>query len=946
VAGPRSGVDLGAELTVDRRRGDSGATRLVGRDDILGELTALVQDRWDLPTGAVVVEGAPGLGKTAVVNSVCHVARQSGVRVLRARCAVQEATAPLGVLQQLAAQIQAGDRPLGGEVRELLRRTRGGGLPDDELLELFGSLEEALFDCGPSQAVLVAVDDVHWCDPASTAWLHYLVRRIEIRPLRLMLSMTAQQPGLWLTPLDRLLHESSTRRFELAPLTVEQVDTFLTDSIGAPAGEEVAAAYHHATSGSPFLLSALLRATGGAGPLDPAELLDRLEGASPPEVSRSLAHALEPLGPQPLDVLQAAVVLDDDATAANLATTLGIEVADVERAAEALRELTLVRPGWPLRCEYPLIASVVLQMIPPDELEQAHTRAALILEEAGAPARAQARHVAATTPSGDPARAALLLAGGREAQDAEEPVAARALLLRALDEPPPTELHAETLVELALAESRLHEPTAIDRLREATRLGADPAAVARATLTVLWDDAGSADPSAVLDSMEAVLKELGPDEWELAAHLELARELFARDATTAPHVVDHDATGLERAHRAIRLADQASPGGARELAEELQQGFTAPDLLDHDPVTALIRIRAALTLLRVGQIEAGTRHVDNLLAASGTVQDHPLRNVLLSLATRAAVLRGDLAAALEHDAAEAALDRSANPGFRALTAAWRHELAVLTDGEHHDLPALEAELSGLAARGPHPSVQEPFATVEALGWSHVDAGRPEDALAAFSTAAEWATDRGVDNPAITEWRMGQARARAALGDAAPALELARQQVELARSFGAAPALGRSLRGLAAVGPDTERVAVLTEAVQLLTGADTPIERARAMLDLGVAQRSAGNVTAARRSLRAAADTAFHCGASSLVRVSRDELLAAGARPRRLALTGVQALSPAEQRVAELASAGATNAAIATALFVAPKTVESHLARVYRKLGITSRSELREALEQG
>jgi DNA-binding CsgD family transcriptional regulator len=939
-------VDLGAELTVDRRRGDSGATRLVGRDEILGELTALVQGRWDLPTGAVVVEGAPGLGKTAVVNSACHVARQSGVRVLRARCAVQESTAPLGVLQQLAAQIQAGDRPFGGEVRDLLRRTRGGGLPDDELLELFGSLEEALFDRGPAQAVLVAVDDVHWCDPASTAWLHYLVRRIEIRPLRLVLSMTAQAPGLGLTPLDRLLHESSTRRVELGPLTVEQVDTFLTDSIGAPAGEEVAAAYHYATSGSPFLLSALLRATGGAGPLDPTELLSRLEETSPPEVSRALAHALEPLGPEPLEVLQAAVVLDGDATPANLATMVGTEVADVERAAEALRDLSLVRAGWPLRCEYPLIASVVHQMIPPDELEQAHTRAALILEEADAPAWVQARHVAETAPSGDAARAALLLAGGREAHAAEEHVAARALLVRALDEPPPSELHADTLVALALVESRLHEPAAIDRLREATRLGADPAAVARATLTVLWNDAGSADPSAVLDSMEVVLKELGPDEPELAAHLELARELFTRDATTPPAVVDHDATGLERAHHAIRLADQVSPDGARELAGELQHGFTAPDLLDHDPVTALIRIRAALTLLRVGQIDAGSRHVDSLLAASAAVEEHPLRNVLLSLATRAAVLRGDVAAALEHDAAEAALDRHANPGFRALTTAWRHELAVLTDGEHHDLPALEAELADLAARGPHPSVQEPFATVEALGRSHLDAGRPDEALAAFTTAAEWATDRGVDNPAITEWRMGQARARAALGDTATAIELAREQVALARTFGAAPALGRSLRGLAAVVPDSERVAVLTEAVQLLNSAGTPIERARAMLDLGVAQRAAGNVTAARRSLRAAADVSFHCGVDSLVRISRDELLAAGARPRRLALTGIEALSPAEQRVAELASAGATNAAIAATLFVAPKTVESHLARVYRKLGITSRSELREALEQG
>ena len=276
---------------------------------------------------------------------------------------------------------------------------------------------------------------------------------------------------------------------------------------------------------------------------------------------------------------------------------------------------------------------------------------------------------------------------------------------------------------------------------------------------MLWNDAGSADPSAVLDSMEAVLEELGPDEPELAAHLELARELFTREATTAPSVVDHDATGLERAHHAIRLADQVSPDGARELAEELQHGFTAPDLLDHDPVAALIRIRAALTLLRVGQIDAGSRHVDSLLAASAAVE-----------ATRCATCCSRSPPGPRCSEATSPPRWSTTPPRRPSIAtptpasgrctAWRHELAVLTDGEHHDLPALEAELADLAARGPHPSVQEPFATVEALGRSHLDAGRPDEALAAFTTAAEWATDRGVDNPAITEWRMGQARARA------------------------------------------------------------------------------------------------------------------------------------------------------------------------------------------
>jgi DNA-binding CsgD family transcriptional regulator len=91
------------------------------------------------------------------------------------------------------------------------------------------------------------------------------------------------------------------------------------------------------------------------------------------------------------------------------------------------------------------------------------------------------------------------------------------------------------------------------------------------------------------------------------------------------------------------------------------------------------------------------------------------------------------------------------------------------------------------------------------------------------------------------------------------------------------------------------------------------------------------------------DLAHHCGATALVSRAHNELALAGARPRRLALSGLDALTPSERRIAGMAADGMTNKEIAQALFVTLRTVELHLTNGYRKLRISSRHELRRAL---
>jgi DNA-binding CsgD family transcriptional regulator len=139
------------------------------------------------------------------------------------------------------------------------------------------------------------------------------------------------------------------------------------------------------------------------------------------------------------------------------------------------------------------------------------------------------------------------------------------------------------------------------------------------------------------------------------------------------------------------------------------------------------------------------------------------------------------------------------------------------------------------------------------------------------------------------------------------------------------------------------VALLREAVDAHERSVDVFERARSLADLGSALSRHGQRVQARVTLREASRLAEACGAVVLKRSAHAELVAAGGKPRARALSGVEALTAAERRVAELASRGLTNREIAGTLFVSSKTVEAHLRRTYAKLAIRSRSQLEHAL---
>jgi DNA-binding CsgD family transcriptional regulator len=148
-----------------------------------------------------------------------------------------------------------------------------------------------------------------------------------------------------------------------------------------------------------------------------------------------------------------------------------------------------------------------------------------------------------------------------------------------------------------------------------------------------------------------------------------------------------------------------------------------------------------------------------------------------------------------------------------------------------------------------------------------------------------------------------------------------------------------LRAAGLVAGGDKGVALLREAVNVLERSPAQLELARALGDLGAALRRRRQRAAAREPLRRALDLAHRCGAAPLAEHARSELLATGARPRRVLLSGLDSLTASEHRVARMAADGRTNREIAEALFVTQRTIETHLSHVYRKLAINNRSEL-------
>jgi DNA-binding CsgD family transcriptional regulator len=217
-------------------------------------------------------------------------------------------------------------------------------------------------------------------------------------------------------------------------------------------------------------------------------------------------------------------------------------------------------------------------------------------------------------------------------------------------------------------------------------------------------------------------------------------------------------------------------------------------------------------------------------------------------------------------------------------------------------------------------------------------GRAEEALADARASAVGAFADG--NPTACPWRSEAALALVALGRGGEALKLAEDELALARAFGAPHGISAALRATARCQVNLERMAVLLEeAIATVEHTSARLELTRATIELGAVLRRAGKRRAAIETLRIGLDLAHHAGATAIAERAQGELKVAGARPRRLMFSGIDALTASERRMAEAAASGLTNREIAQSLFLSIRTVENTLRRAYQKLDIGSRDQL-------
>lgn len=224
-------------------------------------------------------------------------------------------------------------------------------------------------------------------------------------------------------------------------------------------------------------------------------------------------------------------------------------------------------------------------------------------------------------------------------------------------------------------------------------------------------------------------------------------------------------------------------------------------------------------------------------------------------------------------------------------------------------------------------------------------GDHEAVIAATGDHLERERDGRARNPAVFPARSLRARALAALGSVAEARALVDEELDLARRFGAVGPVAVAEREAGLLAGPSAGLPLLQASVERLRSSERHLEHARSLLALGAALRRGNRREDARGPLRTALELATRAGAAPLAGQAREELAATGVRAVERPLGGVAALTPSERRVALLAAEGRGNREIAQTLFVTLRTVETHLTHAYRKLGITSRTELASALER-
>jgi DNA-binding CsgD family transcriptional regulator/tetratricopeptide (TPR) repeat protein len=931
--------------------------RLFERQEYLDEIAARLSDGWPYSNGAIVIEGARWTGRTALLGAVCRLAGEEHFKVLRARGDDLESCAPWGIVRQLFG-IEA-LRPTRSQstAAPLLTSTDGAepGL-SEQLAVHYADLEAMLDEAASTSLLLLAVDDAHLADAESAGWLLYVARHLS-RRVRLLLTAAHAQRGTPLTAVDRLRSDPSTRLMTLQPLSRDGTAALLGSCLKSDADQDLVDGAQMASGGSPFLVAAIGRALSRLR--SSGRSLDGLKGTlAPPEVGRGVLGRLAALPadtPSLLALLESVAVLDTAAQLGSCAQLAGLEFARAATLADCLVDDGLLAAGLPLRFEHQTVRASLLQEMGSARRSRIHLAAARLFEQRGEPPAMVAKHLLVAEQYGDPWVAHHLEEAGREALGRGDRATALTFLSQALSQDPQA-AGPRLLLDLAAASAEADVSAATRHLRRAVELGADPAEAARTALALARTVPDGGTFPALVTMLEDMAPRVPAAEREMQIEVELATADLSGSARRAAqaHAAIASTLGTAKpvATRGERLGlalmatvVSTSPrsGGAAEVAQLASVALAPSELTIGDPWAVRLRARALLALAQAGAFDQA-EGVGALAIDQAKSLEDPAAAAEYSVSrARAWLWQGRLAEAEAQ--ASSALEVMAGRPWRTRPVALACLVGALTARGRAEeaLALLEIRSGDFDLVNPSPEGRH---LLEQRGWALLTAERAGEALCDFELAKRWAEHDGVDNPGATSWRSGAAACLFAQGKPDEALRLANENLALASRFDAPWLIGAALVDAAAASPMAARVSQLREAVKLLEDAGAPLVLARALIGLGGELRRDGvRGPEAIEVLSRGADLAFRCGATGLVNQASTALRAAGARPRRLARKGLEALTPAESRVARLASAGDTNAEIAAKLFLAEKTVEGHLASVFRKLGVRSRRQLVEHLDQ-
>jgi DNA-binding NarL/FixJ family response regulator len=906
-----------------------GPGGLVGRGEELGRVRDLLEAARGGVAGALVVEGEAGIGKTTLLAAAEELA--DGFVCLWARGVESEAALGHAALLELLGPVRDRLADLPGAQAQALAAALGwgpAGAPGDRYLVAAATLS-LLAAAAERAPVLVLVDDLHWVDRESAAALLFAARRLRRDAVAfLFATRTGPRPPAPLEGLPVLA---------LAGLAPTQAAGLLPGRLA----EGVAARLVDRTRGNPLALLEV------AGRLTPAQRLGAAPLPDPLPVGMRLELVYEPLlaglsAPAWRAVLLCAA--GPESASAALVGALRREGIDAEAALDEAEEHgVLVRDHGGLGFRHPLLRAAAWRLATPAQRRAAHRALAGALP--GEAARtARTWHLAEAAGGPDDDLAGELVAVAEEDRTRRGFAAASAALERAALLTTDPGRAAERLAD-AVGDAFLAGDIERTRTLAARVLDGPAGRAARAqvlsTLGVLEQYAGSVPRAAELLATAAELADGLQRVWALA---ELGHTRFRLN----------DLAGLgEIADRLAEAADLGDPG-QRALAE-FMRGVALT--VGGDPAAGRPLLAGVLELLRSPALGDDPRYLIHLALAAGFLGD--LRGIVAPAERRLAEVRergalgvlvsglalmafcrawlGDHAGAFA-DAGEAAelgeqLGYVADAAVAVEMLAWQSAARGLHDDARRALERARAltDRAGTTAVHAHQAITAAFCAL-CRGDLAETAARLEARIDADGGVGSMGEPLGVA-PTLVEAYLG-------LGRSAEAAALAERYAAVTPQPppAATVALVARCRALT-VADDATAAEAFEVALAAHAQALDAFEAARTRLLYGARLRRAGRRIAAREQLRAALDAFVAMDLTAWAQRAADELAATGAtaRPRRLLAS--EPLTSQETRVALLVARGLSNREVAAALFLSPKTIEHHLASVFRKRSFRSRTEL-------